>query len=145
MPRFWLVKSEPGAYAIDDLARDGRTDWTGVRNYQARNFMRDAMRVGDAVLFYHSNADPPGVAGLARVSGPARPDPTAPKGGPDWCMVEIAFVARFPEIVPLDRLKADPALKGMLVTKRGMRLSVQPVEEAHYRRIVALGRREARA
>ena len=150
--RCWLMKSEPDVFSIQDLARDRVTDWTGVRNYQARNFMRDDMRVGDAVLFYHSNAQPPGVAGLARVSRTARPDPTAwRKGGdafdarstaerPVWMMVEVEFVEAFPRVVSLDALRADPELGGLLVLRRGQRLSVQPVDPAHYQRICRLGR-----
>ena len=150
--RCWLMKSEPAVFSIQHLARDRVTDWTGVRNYQARNFMRDDMRVGDAVLFYHSNADPSGVAGLARVSRTARPDPSAwrkgdpafdPRSTPDqpvWVMVEVEFVEAFPRVVSLDQLRADPALADLLVLRRGQRLSVQPVTPAHYQRVCRLGR-----
>jgi predicted RNA-binding protein with PUA-like domain len=150
--RFWLMKSEPGSYSIDDLERDGHTHWDGVRNYQARNFMRDEMRIGDGVLFYHSNASPPGVAGLARVVKEAYPDPSAQDPGsryfdpkaseedPRWFMVEIGFVERFPEIVPLDALKDTPGLEQMLVTRRS-RLSVQPVAPGEYEIVARLGRR----
>ncbi len=150
--RCWLMKSEPDVYSIDDLARDGTTPWTGVRNYQARNFMRDAMRVGDEVLFYHSNAVPPGVAGIARVCREAYPDPTArdpaseyydPRASaekPVWMMVDVAFVEKFPALVSLEALRAEPALSGLLVIKKGMRLSVQPVEPGEFNRIVAMGR-----
>jgi predicted RNA-binding protein with PUA-like domain len=137
--RSWLMKSEPGAYAIDDLARDRRTFWNGVRNYQARNFMRDGMKAGDLVLFYHSNAEPPGVAGLARVTAKARPEPDDPV----WVGVDLAFVERFSRILPLAALKAEPALRGMLVLKRGMRLSVQPVAERHLRKVLTLARAAA--
>jgi predicted RNA-binding protein with PUA-like domain len=148
--RCWLMKSEPDVYSIDDLARDGSTPWTGVRNYQARNFMRDEMRVGDNVLFYHSNAKPPGVAGLARVVKTAYPDFTArdpkseyydPKASdenPIWMMVDVGFVKKFDGIVTLDDLKTDPALIDLLVIRRGMRLSVQPVASAHFDRILEL-------
>jgi predicted RNA-binding protein with PUA-like domain len=118
MPRkYWLMKCEPEAYTIDDLKRDGRTSWEGVRNYQARNFMRDQMQVGDGVLFYASNADPSGVTGLAEVVRSGYPDPTAflkgheyfdegsKRDAPTWYMVDIAFVERFPWIVPLETLK----------------------------------------
>lgn len=144
------MKSEPDVYSIDDLARDGSTPWTGVRNYQARNFMRDEMRVGDHVLFYHSNAKPPGVAGLARVVKAAYPDFTArdekseyydPKASdenPIWMMVDVGFVKKFSSIVTLDELKTDPALSDLLVIRRGMRLSVQPVDFAHFERIIEL-------
>lgn len=150
--RYWLMKSEPDVYSIDDLARDGSTGWDGVRNYQARNFMRDEMKVGDLVLFYHSNADPPGIAGVARVCREAHPDPTQfdpsskyhdPKSDPDdprWLMVDVEFVEKFPHLVSLAELKANPKLEGMYVTRRGMRLSVQPVEPAHFEEVVRMGR-----
>lgn len=152
MSRCWLMKSEPGAYSIDDLERDGTTCWDGVRNYQARNLMRE-MKEGDAVLFYHSNANPPGVVGIARVSREAYPDPTSwdpngryfdPKSSPEaprWWMVDIAFVEKLPRTVPLSELKADPALEEMLVTGKS-RLSVQPVEQPHFDWVVGLAREE---
>ena len=158
MPRrrkhYWLMKSEPDTYSIDDLERERVAGWDGVRNYQARNFMRDEMRVGDAVLFYHSNAKPPGVAGLARVARAAYPDPTQfddrskyfdPKSDPEaprWWHVDVEFVERFADVVSLEELKADPKLEGMRVIQRGPRLSVQPVDAPHYRRVVTLGRRQ---
>ncbi|MCC6877916.1 MAG: EVE domain-containing protein [Sandaracinaceae bacterium] len=150
MPKLWLMKSEPDVYSIDDLARDGKTFWDGVRNYQARNSMRDQMKAGDLVLYYHSNAAPSGVAGVARVCGEARPDPTqydhksdyydakSTKQAPRWVGVEVEFVERFESLVPLDRLKAEEALAGMLVLARGQRLSVQPVEPAHFRKVLAM-------
>jgi len=153
--RYWLLKSELGSYSIDDLERDGSTCWDGVRNYQARNFMRDDMAVGDGVLFHHSNAKPPGVVGVARVSRAAYPDHTAldpddphhdPKATEDepiWLMVDIEFVEKFPGTVSLAEMKDDAALEGMLVTKRGQRLSVQPVEKAHFERVRKLGRAHA--
>ena len=151
MPRHWLMKSEPGVFSIDHLARDGSTTWEGVRNYQARNFMRDDMRPGDPVLFYHSNADPTGVAGLARVSRTGLPDPSAldpaseyfdPKASeedPRWMMVEIEFSERFPAVVTLDDLRAAPGLEKMLVINKS-RLSVQPVTPAEFDVVVRLGR-----
>ena len=153
MPRrFWLMKCEPAAYTIDDLARDGSTSWEGVRNYQARNFMRDQMQVGDGVLFYASNADPSGVTGLAAIARAGYPDPFALKKGhkyfdpdskkdsPVWYMVDIAFEERFPEIVPLETLKATKGLEKMVVTQKGSRLSVQPVTKPEYDIVVRLGR-----
>ena len=131
---FWLMKSEPSAYSIDDLKRDGTTSWEGVRNYQARNFMRD-MRVGDKVLFYASSADPAGVSGLAEVSREARPEKD-----PAWSMVDIRFVKEFPDVVPLETLKKTRGLEKMLVVKRGVRLSVQPVTKGEYEIIAKLGR-----
>jgi predicted RNA-binding protein with PUA-like domain len=148
--RYWLMKSEPDVYSIDDLARDGRASWEGVRNYQARNFMRDGMRKGDLVLFYHSNATPPGVAGVARVCREAHPDPTqfdarseyhdpkAHKDAPRWLMVDVEMVERFDEVVSLDALKRDQSLADMQVVQKGQRLSVQPVEEQHFRRVLAM-------
>ena len=153
--RYWLMKSEPDVFSIDDLQRAGVTGWEGVRNYQARNSMRDDMAVGDGVLFYHSNASPPGVAGLAEVASAARPDPAAwdpaspyfdPKASPAlprWVLVDVGFVERFASVVPLETLRDDPALAGLLVTRKGQRLSVMPVEPAHFEHISALGRRSS--
>jgi predicted RNA-binding protein with PUA-like domain len=152
--RHWLMKCEPSAYTIDDLARDGSTSWEGVRNYQARNFLRE-MTVGDPVLFYASSADPSGVTGLARVVKAAYPDqfawtkghryfdPSSSKESPTWYMVDIGFVERFPEVVSLETLKSTPGLEQMVVTKKGSRLSIQPVTRAEYDIVVRLGRRGA--
>ena len=153
MPRrHWLMKCEPSAYSIDDLARDGRTCWEGVRNFQARNFLRDVMRVGDGVLFYASNADPSGVTGLASICRAGYPDHYAwqtghkyfdARGGeadPVWYMVDVEFVERFPATVSLATLKRTPGLEEMVVTKKGSRLSVQPVTRAEYDVVAALGR-----
>jgi predicted RNA-binding protein with PUA-like domain len=155
MPRHWLVKTEGGCYSIDDFKRDRRTSWSGVRNYQARNFMRDGMKVGDGVLFYHSGADSPGgpgVAGIAKVCKAAHADltaldpadqhydPKSTKAEPIWMMVDIEFVERFPEIVSLAKLKAEPKLKGMLVLARGQRLSVMPVDADHFEIVRKLGK-----
>lgn len=153
MPRrYWLMKCEPAAYTIDDLARDGATSWEGVRNYQARNFLRDDMQVDDGVLFYASNADPSGVTGLARIARSGYPDAFAWKKGhkyfaaasqkdtPTWYMVDVAFVERFPATVPLDTLKRAPGLDAMMVTQKGSRLSIQPVTRAEYDIVVRLGR-----
>lgn len=143
MPRFWLVKSEPGSYSIGDLERDGITPWNGVRNYQARNFMRDEMQPGDPVLFYHSNATPPGVAGLARVARAGYPDPSArdpdspyhdPKANdedPRWFMVDVAFEQKWDELLPIAALRETPGLEQMPLLNRS-RLSVQPVTEAEF-------------
>ena len=150
--RYWLMKCEPDAYTIDDLERDGRTSWEGVRNYQARNFMRDQMQVGDKVLFYASNAAPSGVTGLAEVVRAGYPDATAWTPGhdyfdagstpdaPTWFMVDIGFVARFPTTVSLETLKQTPGLEEMMVTRKGSRLSVQPVTRAEYGIVARLGR-----
>lgn len=151
--RHWLMKCEPAAYTIDDLARDHRTGWEGVRNYQARNFMRDGMQEGDPVLFYASNADPSGVTGLARIARAGYPDPFAWKKGhkyfdpastpdkPTWYTVDLEFVERFPEVVPLETLKATRGLEDMMVIKKGSRLSVQPVTRAEFAIVTRLGRR----
>lgn len=156
MPRcHWLMKCEPDAYTIDDLARDKRVSWEGVRNYQARNIMRDEMQVGDAVLFYASNADPSGVTGLAALVRAGYPDHFAWKKGhkyfdeaskeasPVWYMVDVAFVDRFADTVSLETLKSTKGLETMVVTKKGSRLSVQPVTKAEYDIVVRLGRRKA--
>ncbi len=148
---YWLVKSEPEVYSIDDLARDGRTEWDGVRNYQARNYMRDAMAIGDCVLFYHSNADPTGIAGLAEVCSKPHPDETqfdrkseyydkkATKDDPRWWLVDVAFVERFANVLSLETLKAHAKeLDGMMVLKRGVRFSVQPVDKAHFAKVLKL-------
>lgn len=146
------MKTEPDAFSIDDLERVGREPWDGVRNYRARNFMRDEMKIGDGVLFYHSNAKPPGVIGLARVSRESFPDHTAldpdgkyhdPKASqedPRWFMVEVEFVEKFKGIVSLDQLREDDALDGMLVAMKGQRLSIQPVERPHFVRVIKLGK-----
>lgn len=147
--KFWLVKSEPDAYSIDDLARDGTEPWDGIRNYQARNLMRDEMAVGDLVLFYHSNAKPPGVVGVAKVASESYADPTqfdekskyydpkSSKDDPRWMLVDIAFVEKVPTMVSLEDCKADPELEGMVLTQRS-RLSVQPVEREHFAHILKL-------
>ena len=153
MPRrYWLMKCEPSAYSIDDLERDGSTSWEGVRNFQARNFLRDVMREGDGVLFYASNANPSGVTGVASIVRPGYPDATAWKKGhtyfdpdsrkdaPTWYMVDIGFVEKFPAVVSLETLKGTRGLEQMKVTQKGSRLSVQPVSRAEYDIVVRLGR-----
>ena len=153
MRRYWLMKCEPSAYTIDDLKRDGQTAWEGVRNYQARNFMRDQMHPGDGVLFYASNADPSGVTGLARIARGGYPDEYSWKKGhkyydeasspekPLWFMVDIEFVERFPAIVPLDQLRQTKGLEKMVLLKKGSRLSVQPVSKSEFEIVVKLGRK----
>jgi len=145
------MKSEPEVYSIDDLERDGTTDWTAVRNFKARNYMRE-MKVGDRVLFYHSNADPSGVAGIAEVCSEAKPDPLqfdpksdyfepkATKDKPYWYCPDVRFVAKLKRFVPLEELKASTALDGMLLTSgKASRLSVQPVEKRHFDAVVKMG------
>jgi predicted RNA-binding protein with PUA-like domain len=151
--RYWLMKSEPQDFSFDDLlaAPSKRSGWDGVRNHQARNFMRDAMSVGDGVLFYHSSAEPPGVAGLARIARAAYPDPTqfdrrsehfdpkAVKDAPTWLQVDLQGVARLPRFVSLAQLRAESALAGMLLLQRGQRLSILPVTTGEWRAVLALG------
>ncbi len=146
------MKCEPSAYTIERLARDGKTGWEGVRNYQARNFMRDEMQVGDGVLFYASNADPSGVTGIAEIVTAGYPDPFAFKKGhayfdeasrkdaPTWYTVDVGYVETFPAIVPLETLKSTRGLEEMMVTKKGSRLSIQPVSKAEFEIVARLGR-----
>jgi len=154
--QYWLMKCEPAAYTIDDLERDTRTSWEGVRNFQARNFMRDRMQVGDPVLFYASNAEPSGVTGLARIARAGYPDAYSWKKGhkyydaasssekPLWYMVDIEFVERFPGTLPLEVLKHTKGLEKMMVIQKGSRLSVQPVTKAEYDIVAKLGRAQKR-
>ena len=154
MPKqYWLMKCEPAAYTIEALARDKKTGWEGVRNFQARNFMRDEMQVGDPVLFYASNADPSGVTGLAEIVKAGYPDPFAFKKGhkyydegskpdaPAWYTVDVGFVEVFPAIVPLETLKETKGLEKMMVVQKGSRLSIQPATKAEFEIVCHLGRR----
>ncbi len=137
------MKSEPDAYSIDDLERDGREPWDGIRNYQARNMMRDDMRIGDEILFYHSSCKVPAVVGIAKVASEAYPDPTQfdpdakyydAKSNPDdprWILVDVEFVRKLDRPVTLTEIKAHPGLDDMILTRRGNRLSIMPVEKAH--------------
>ena len=147
---YWVMKSEPNSYSIQDLKRDKTAFWDGVRNYQARNFMIQDMRVGDKVLFYHSNAKPSGVTGLAVVCKKAEPDLTAldkksiyydPKATPQnprWQAVTVRFVALFDRVISLEELRGEKALKDMLLLKKGQRLSVLPVTKKEYDGIVKM-------
>jgi predicted RNA-binding protein with PUA-like domain len=152
--RYWLMKSEPDVFSLDDLKNCPKQTepWNGVRNYQARNFMRDEMKKGDRVLFYHSNTNPPGVVGLATISSEAAyPDPTqfdaksdyfdakSSQETPRWLLVDVTYERHFPTYVSLETLKNTPALKDMKVVQRGQRLSIQPVTEAEFRKVCALG------
>ncbi len=148
--RYWLFKSEPGAYSYDDLVEDGEAEWDGVRNFQARNHLRDDIKKGDGVLFYHSSTNPKGVVGTATVVRSGYPDDTAwdpksdhpdPKSIPDspiWYMVDIKADRRFPSIVTLEAIKAAPALSSMPLV-RNSRLSIQPVGEKEWGIVVAMG------
>ena len=147
---YWLMKSEPDVYGIDDLARDKREPWDGIRNYQARNMMRDDMRIGDEIFFYHSNCKEPGIAGISRVCSEPYPDPTQfdeksryfdPKStadNPRWILVDVEFVRKFDRIITLKEIKSHPELDGMILTRRGNRLSIMPVDEAHWNFILSL-------
>jgi predicted RNA-binding protein with PUA-like domain len=147
---YWLFKSEPDTYSIDNLQRDGTESWDGIRNYQARNMMRDDMRVGDKVLFYHSSCAVPGVAGIAKVASKAYADPTQfdpespyfdPKSAADdprWMLVDLAFVRRLKRVITLTEIKELPVLDDMILTRRGNRLSIMPVEPAHWKLLLSL-------
>jgi predicted RNA-binding protein with PUA-like domain len=144
------MKSEPDVFSIDDLKKKKKSGWDGVRNYQARNYMRDDMLLGDMVLFYHSSCDIPGVAGLAKVSKTSHPDPAqwdakgdyydpkATKDAPRWFMVEVEFVERFDEVISLATLKSAKELEKMPLVQKGSRLSINPVSEKEYKYILKL-------
>ena len=148
--RYWLMKSEPTAYSIDDLKRDKSSLWDGVRNYQARNFMTREMKVGDLALFYHSNAEPPAVVGIHEISGPAEPDPTqfdssdshydpkATPSNPVWYGVRVRFKKKFAQPVALGEIRENKALEKMVLLNRS-RLSIQPVTENEFKIIRDLG------
>jgi predicted RNA-binding protein with PUA-like domain len=151
--QYWLFKTEPDAYSIDRLEREGRTEWSGVRNFQARNNMV-AMKLGDRGFFYHSSTKPPGIVGLCEVIKEAYPDftqfdpksdyydPSSNPENPKWRMVDVGFVEKFPRMITLDELKsrADLDLDGMTLLRRGSRLSVQPVEERFWNAILQTAR-----
>ena len=151
MVQHWLVKSEPQVYPWEQLVKDGQTHWDGVRNYQARNTMRDDMKLDDIVLFYHSNTKPPHVAGIAKVCREGYPDHTAQDPSshyfdakacpenPRWIMVDIAPHRALLSMVTLPQMKANSALDGMPLLAKGSRLSVQPVSEEHYAEVCRMG------
>ncbi len=148
----WLMKSEPDEFSIDDLkSRPGRREpWDGVRNYQARNMLRDEMKIGDQAFFYHSNCDTPGIVGIVKIASDGYPDPTAfdpeddhydPKSDPEnprWYLVDVEFVRKLDRVITLAELKAEPALENMPLTRRGNRLSVMPVAEAEWHHILGM-------
>ena len=146
----WLMKSEPDTFSIDDLKARGSEPWDGVRNYQARNFMRDGMRVGDGVFFYHSNCAEPGIVGLAKVASAAYPDPSqfdpksdyfdagASRDNPRWMLVDVAFVRKLKRTITLKELQALPSLAEMALVRKGNRLSVMPVTAAEWKTILGL-------
>jgi len=147
---YWLMKSEPGTYSIDDLKRDGETPWDGVRNYQVRNMMRDEMKKGDQAFFYHSSCAEPGIVGIMSVLAPARADPAQfdpespyhdPKSNPDeprWLLVDVAFRRRFRQTISLAELREHPELARMAVLRRGSRLSITPVSAQEWKFILGL-------
>lgn len=149
--KYWLMKSEPDVYPIEQLKADKKTGWDGIRNYQARNMMRDEMEKGDLVIFYHSNAKPPGAAGIAEVSKTAHPDPTQfdPKNkyfdaksdpeDPRWIQVELKYRRTFRRLIPLAELRETKGLEKMPLLQRGQRLSIQPVTEKEFEIIRELG------
>ena len=147
---YWLMKSEPDAYGIDDLQRDKREPWDGIRNYQARNMMRDDMKVGDKAFFYHSNCKEPGIVGIMKVVSKPYPDPTQfdpdstyydSKSNPEdprWILVDVGFVRKTKRNITLAEIKAHPGLEDMILTRRGNRLSVMPVGKEHWDIILSL-------
>ncbi|WP_322521960.1 EVE domain-containing protein [Guyparkeria halophila] len=147
---YWLMKSEPDAFSIDDLERVGIEPWDGIRNYQVRNMIRDEMKPGDRAFFYHSNTKVPGIVGIMDIVSEARPDPTAfdpdakyydPKSDPDkprWLLVDVKYVRHTQRVIPLPELKADPALEEMPLVRRGNRLSIMPVTEDQWEHILSL-------
>lgn len=154
--RYWLFKSEPDCFSIDDLMRRRHQTehWDGVRNYQARNMLRDEIKPGDLGFFYHSSCTPPGIAGIIEVVKEGYPDFTAwdihsdhfdPKSTPEnprWYMVDLKFIEKFPRLITLDEIKHHSALKNMLITRKGNRLSITPVSQGEWQKIVFLaGRR----
>ena len=151
MPRYWLFKSEPTTYSYDDLVSDGVAEWDGVRNFQVRNWLRDDIKPGDSVLFWHSSAKPIGVVGAATVVREGYPDHTAwdpdsdhpdPKSTPDrplWYMVDLKADRKFADIVTMEELRAEPALADMMVLKRGNRFSITPVTKEEFNAVLRLG------
>ena len=148
--KHWLMKSEPDAYSIDDLERDGREMWDGIRKSQARNMMRDDMKIGDPVFFYHSNCKEPGIVGIAKVASKPYPDPTqfdkrskyydakSDKDDPRWLLVDVEFVRKTKRNVTLAEIKAQKSLEDMILTRKGNRLSIMPVSKKHWNKILSL-------
>ena len=144
------MKSEPDAYSIDDLERDSREKWDGIRNYQARNMMRDDMKIGEELFFYHSNCKEPGIVGVARVVSEPYPDPTqfdkkskyydakSNADNPRWCLVDVEFVRKLTRNITLTELKAQKTLADMILTRKGNRLSIMPVAKRHWNKILSL-------
>ena len=147
---YWLMKSEPDAYSIDDLERDGRDMWDGIRNYQARNMMRDDMKIGDLVFFYHSNCPEPGIVGIMKVASEPYPDPTqfdkkskyfdskSNKDDPRWCLVDVAYKRKLKRTITLAEIKETKGLDGLILTRKGNRLSIMPIEKKHWDKLLSL-------
>jgi len=147
---YWLMKSEPDVYSIDDLRRDGREMWDSIRNYQARNMMRDDMRIGDKVFFYHSNCKEPAIAGIAKVASKPYPDstqfdkksryfdPKSTQDEPRWILVDVEFVRKFKKPITLAEIKANKDLEDMILVRRGNRLSIMPIEKNHWDLILTM-------
>ncbi len=144
------MKSEPDAYSIDDLERDGREKWDGIRNYQARNMMRDEMRIGDEIFFYHSSCEEPGIVGIMKVASEPYPDPfqfdeksryfdpKSSKDNPRWVLVDVEFVRKLKRTITLTEIKAEKSLADMILTRKGNRLSIMPVAKKHWNKILSL-------
>ena len=151
MAKHWLIKSEPDVFSIDDLAKSKTTHWDGVRNYQARNFIRDEIKIGDKVIFYHSNAEPPAAVGICEIIKEAHPDfsafdpedshydPKSKKDSPTWFMFNVKFVKKFSRPVSITEIKANKKLQKMSLVQRGNRLSVMPVTKDEFDEIVRMG------
>lgn len=146
----WLMKSEPDAYSIDDLARDGTEPWDGIRNYQARNMMRDDMKMGDKAFFYHSSCKVPAIVGIMKIASSPYPDPTqfdrrskyydskSTEDDPRWMLVDVAFDRKLKRPIALEEIKKHPGLGDFLLTRRGNRLSIFPVDKKHWDLILAM-------
>ena len=149
---YWLMKSEPDVYSIDNLAKDGREMWDSIRNYQARNMMRDDMRIGEEIFFYHSSCKEPGIVGIMKVASEPYPDPVqfdkksryfdekSSKDNPRWILVDVEFVRKLSRNITLTEIKAEKSLEDMILTRRGNRLSIMPVEKKHWNKILSLGK-----
>jgi predicted RNA-binding protein with PUA-like domain len=144
------MKSEPDTYSIDDLERDGREPWDGIRNYQARNMMRDEMRIGDEIFFYHSSCEEPGIVGIMKVASEPYPDPfqfdeksryfdpKSSRDNPRWELVDVEFVRKLKRTITLTEIKAEKSLADMILTRKGNRLSIMPVAKKHWNKILSL-------
>ena len=147
---YWLMKSEPDAYSIDDLERDGREPWDGIRNYHARNMMRDDMKIGDEVFFYHSNCKEPGIVGIMKIASDPYPDPTqfdrksnyfdakSSKDDPRWLLRDVQFVRKLKRTITLAEIRETKGLDGLILTRKGNRLSIMPIERKHWKKLLSL-------